>query len=606
MDKIELWIRDFHKPPVYWLNGLQGTGKSTIAQTIAERTFADGQLGASFFCSQFFEDRRNLRFIFPTIATQLARRYTEFRSILVPLVQSDPEIAHESLYIQMDKLIIQPLVKSGISTVIVIDALDECEDDEPASTILSVLGQFVYKIPRVKFFVTGRPEPRILNGFDLPPLANKTDVFVLHGVEQDQVKSDIRLFYERRCSEIKDRHGLDDWPTEEQLDLLCEHAAGLFLYATATARFVDQGNKNPKEQLDRLIQIWESGPEGKTKSRANTRLDSLYMSVLREAFGDNDPKDDPKIRSVLGAMTLAAYHLSPSTIAALLGFDLGDVRHLLSSVHPLLNFLGDVDRPVQPFHSSFPTFIVDPHRCTDPRFYLCPPDQHTGLLVSCLELMNQGLARNICMLPDGVTNSEVEDLEQRVEKYINPALEYACRSWYKHLINGTSAQVLEIVPVLRQFLEGKFLFWLEVLSVLGATREAVGALEVTEKSLEVTEKSLDVRYRSPFVLFPKVYRAGSRWRRLSTLPEIALVSCSHSSTSSTHQHNTFISPRSPYPPQNRSYATCTSNTPVPQRELCGGYRPRGIRFLRPRIKILAVKSLGHRATSSSLSLHMQR
>ena len=161
MDKIELWIRDFHKPPVYWLNGLPGTGKSTIAQTIAERTFADGQLGASFFCSQDFEDRRNLRFIFPTIATQLARRYTEFRSILVPLVQSDPEIAHESLYIQMDKLIIQPLVKSGISTVIVIDALDECEDDEPASAILSVLGQFVYKIPRVKFFVTGRPEPRI-------------------------------------------------------------------------------------------------------------------------------------------------------------------------------------------------------------------------------------------------------------------------------------------------------------------------------------------------------------------------------------------------------------------------------------------------------------
>ena len=140
---------------MYWLNGLAGTGKSTIAQTVAQRTFADGQLGASFFCSRDFEDRSNLRFIFPTIAAQLARRYTEFRSILIPLVQSDPEIVRESLYGQMDKLMVQPLVKSAISTVIVIDALDECKDDEPASAILSVLGQFVNQVPKVKFFLTG-------------------------------------------------------------------------------------------------------------------------------------------------------------------------------------------------------------------------------------------------------------------------------------------------------------------------------------------------------------------------------------------------------------------------------------------------------------------
>ena len=76
-------------------------------------------------------------------------------------MRSDPDIVHETLYGQMDKLIVQPLVKSGISTVIVIDALDECQDDEPASAILSVLGQFVTQVHRVKFFVTSRPEPRI-------------------------------------------------------------------------------------------------------------------------------------------------------------------------------------------------------------------------------------------------------------------------------------------------------------------------------------------------------------------------------------------------------------------------------------------------------------
>ena len=140
LDEIEQWTRDFDKLPVYWLNGLAGTGKSTIAQTIAERKFADGQLGASFFCSRDFGDRSDLQLIFPTLAVQLARKYPAFRSIFVPLVQSDPDIAYDSLYSQLDKLIVQPLRKSAISAVIIIDALDECEDEEPASAILSVLG----------------------------------------------------------------------------------------------------------------------------------------------------------------------------------------------------------------------------------------------------------------------------------------------------------------------------------------------------------------------------------------------------------------------------------------------------------------------------------
>jgi len=145
--EIELWTRNFTRQPIYWLNGLAGTGKSTIAQTIAERVFADGQLGATFFCSRNFEDRSTLQLIFPTIAVQLARKYTEFRFTFAPLVQSNQGIAYESLYNQMNKLIVQPLRESTISTVIVIDALDECKDEDPASEILSVLAEFVSEIP---------------------------------------------------------------------------------------------------------------------------------------------------------------------------------------------------------------------------------------------------------------------------------------------------------------------------------------------------------------------------------------------------------------------------------------------------------------------------
>jgi len=466
---------------------LAGTGKSTIAQTIAERLFADNKLGASFFCSRDFEDRSNLHFIFPTLAVQLARKYTKFRSIFVPLVRSDPGIAYESLYNQMEKLIVQPLVESSISTVIVIDALDECKDEEPASAILSVLGQFVSQIPRVKIFVTGRPEPRIREGFRLPLLEQVTDVFILHEVESNRVNSDIRLFFKHRFAELAGRrHGLGGWPTEEQLDLLCERAAGLFVYAVATVRFIDHRNSSPKKQLDRLLQSPESSVfEGKTKLTANATLDSLYTSILQEAFGDDYPEDDPKVRSVLGAVVLAANPLSPSAIATILGFDIEEVSPILSSVHSLLTLQEDVDGPVRPFHKSFPDFIVNSARFANSRFRVCPPDQHTELLIGCLELMNRNLEQNMCKLPDGVINSEVGDLKGRTKQYIHQPVEYACRSWHKHLVDTTPAHRPEITSALHYFLEGKFIFWLEVLSVLGAAREAVNALEVAARWLDV-------------------------------------------------------------------------------------------------------------------------
>ena len=470
------------------MNGLAGTGKSTIAQTIAERVFANGQLGASFFCSQDFEDRSNLQFIFPTLAVQLARKYTEFRSVLIPSIQSDPGVVDESLYHQMEKLVVQPFKESGVSTVIVIDALDECKDDEPASAILAVLGQFVSEIPKVKFFLTGRPERRIYRGFHLPPMAKAVEKFVLHEVKLNQVGNDIRLFFKHSFLEAAGNwSGLDDWPADDQLDLLCERAGGLFVYAVATVKFINHRNNSPKEQLDRLLESsMDSIREGKVELRKNATLDSLYLSILQEAFSHDDPEDDPRIRSILGAVTLAANPLSPSTIATLLGFNTESTFLRLSSIRSLL-ILQDTNHPVQTFHKSFPDFIVDPNRCISQRFCISPPDYHSELVIGCLELMNQRLEKNMCKLPDAVANHEVIDLQKMTEQHIGDALQYACKSWHKHIVDLHTAPAhrLKLTSILHQFLEDKFLFWLEVLSILGTVRGAIDALEVAAKWLEV-------------------------------------------------------------------------------------------------------------------------
>ena len=226
--------------------------------------------------------------------------------------------------------------------------------------------------------------------------------------------------------------------------------------------------------------------EGTTKFNPSTTLDSLYMTVLQGAFGHGRPEHDPMIRSALGAVVLATNPLSPSSIATLLGIDPTSIFLQLSSIHSLLILQDDVSH-VQPFHKSFPDFIIDPTRCTNERFHISPPSHHLELLLGCLKLMNQRSEKNMCRIPDVVNNSKVDDLQERTRQYIDDGLQYACKSWYKHLVdaNTTPSHVFEITSVLHQFLEKKFLFWLEVLSVLGTVRAAVDALEVAAKWLGV-------------------------------------------------------------------------------------------------------------------------
>ena len=477
LNDIESWTKDFSESPVFWLNGLAGTGKSTIAQTVAERVFADGVLGASFFCSRDFEDRSDLHFIFPTLAFQLAHKYPDFRDHLVSLLQSNPDVVDESLYNQMERLIVEPLQSTDISTVIVVDALDECKDEEPSSAILSVLGRFVEQIPRVKFFITGRPEPRIKSGFRLPLLVDSTNVFVLHDVHPSLINNDIRLFLKHELSELARRCRLDGWPCGNDLDVLCRRAAGLFVYAVATVKFIDSSVHLPERRLDMIINLPEcTDLEGKTRLDQRTTLDSLYASILRTAFGEGDPEVDSKIRSTIGAVVLIVNPLPPSGIAELVGLATREVILFLTLVQSLLALDEDSSQPVKPFHKSFPDFITDPSRCVDARFYICPGNLHLELLTNCLKLMNGKLERNLLSLPDYALNSEVKDLEKRINDRITIALRYACQSWHNHLTE-TRGDVTDVVPHLRVFLEEKFLAWLEVVSVLGAARGAVTALE---------------------------------------------------------------------------------------------------------------------------------
>ena len=464
LDKAEKWTDDSKQPPIFWLHGLAGTGKTAVAQTIAERLFADGHLGASFFCSRNSEDHSNLQLIFPTLAFQLAERYPELAPPLVRLLRTNSDITYQSLQEQMKKFLVEPLRSADISTVIVIDALDECANEGVGPDILSVLGKLVRDIPKVKFFITSRPETHIVTGFH-GPLQDLTDAFILHEVEPDTVNQDIRLFFEYELSKLVQHHdGKEGWPTDEQLNWLCQRADGFFVHAAATVNVLNHHLEAPWDQLESIMESPESTAyEGEVKLKGHRSLDTLYTSILLMSFRDNKPKDDATVRSVLSCVVLATDPLSPHTIATLMGLSDHNVWRVLEFTRSLLVLPSDRNEPVQPFHKSFPDFLTDQNRCANERFYVSP-DCHIELFTCCLRIIGKPL-ENMPPLPDPGPVYGVTQLPRIEPRSICGALRYACRSWYRHLV-VTEDPTPEVLSVLLKFLEENFVFWLVVLEAL--------------------------------------------------------------------------------------------------------------------------------------------
>ncbi|MCJ1349815.1 hypothetical protein MMC31_008056, partial [Peltigera leucophlebia] len=170
--RIQEWAKDANGKPIFWLNGMAGTGKSTIARTVA-RSFADeGHLGASFFFKKGEGDRGTASRFFTTIATDLMAHVPDLISGITKAIDADPAISKKALKDQFQKLILQPLLEirqaplNASRPIIVIDALDECERKEDIQAILYLLAQTKGLGPvSLRVFVTSRPDLPIRLGF---------------------------------------------------------------------------------------------------------------------------------------------------------------------------------------------------------------------------------------------------------------------------------------------------------------------------------------------------------------------------------------------------------------------------------------------------------
>ena len=474
---IMLWVKDPQGQNVFWLNGLAGTGKSTITQSFSEIIANDGFLGASFFCSRDYLDRKELKNIFPTLAYQLACRYPNFRSHIITTLKNDPTLVYSSLISQLEDLLVNPLSRENIPCVIIIDALDECVDDQPASAVLSVLGRFVQQLSPVKFFITGRPEPRIRTGFRLPLLQPLTQIFLLHQVESSSVNNDIQLYLTQRLSMIaKQRSDLDlpnPWPHDYEIRVLTNKSSGLFIFASTLVRFIGSEHHEPNERLQLVV-----SEVGSTTHEGQAGIDSLYYQILRHAFSDaHESKVFDRMRHILGAIILAFNPLSRKELSTILGVPTTLISTTLRHLHSVILVSAGESEEIRVFHKSFPDFLQDYQRCTDFRFHINSTTHHGIIVLGCLRLVGK-LERNPCSLPPFIRNQDVSNLTQVLEHKLGGALRYACSHWARHLsLSSTSYtnQTHQIVPLATTTLESA-LPWIEVMSLENHLDEVIHSI----------------------------------------------------------------------------------------------------------------------------------
>jgi len=108
LNKFKHWTINETERRVYLLTGLAGTGKTTIAKSVAEFAHGDHILGASFFCSRDSDERSNIRHIFPTVAFQLSQFSPPFRAGVITAIKAKPDIGYSLPDEQLNGLIVEP------------------------------------------------------------------------------------------------------------------------------------------------------------------------------------------------------------------------------------------------------------------------------------------------------------------------------------------------------------------------------------------------------------------------------------------------------------------------------------------------------------------
>ena len=450
---------------IFWLAGLAGTGKTSIAVTLS-RILQDAPnvlLGGTFFCSRTANvpELTDARCILPTLATILAERSTAFAEALIEGLNTDSRAALKSVSAQLTALLQQPLAavsSIGHPIVFIIDALDECNDENEIKKLLQAISALKCDAT-VKFILTSRPETHISTS----PISSSdgSSVLRLHTIDTAEVAEDIRLYINNAFSQ----QPLDEtWYTESDVMALADRADGLFIFASTIISYT-LSSRSPKWRTTRLQNILSSV---NTKA-ATAPLDAMYDLVLTRAASTSETEAEEleETKHVLGCILAARAPLSVRALAELLDCKPIDLRESLERLRSVVHVPDEYDQPgLRTLHASFGDYLLE--RAAD-RVRISRTFGDDSLARGCIQLMRRRLHFNVSQ-----SHTSYEPNPPVMPDKITPSLKYACMQWVYHIAKLPHVSMLDD-EIYNNF-RPRFLFWLEVMSVLGHVQRAAAML----------------------------------------------------------------------------------------------------------------------------------
>ncbi|KAH7098430.1 hypothetical protein BKA62DRAFT_622629 [Auriculariales sp. MPI-PUGE-AT-0066] len=330
------WANDPNGPCAFWLSGLAGTGKTTVASSIAEKLVKAGLVVVSFFISRHAGQRSDLYNIVHTLAFELARVNAAARTAILKAFERDPRLHELNLNEQVEHLLLEPLkavsmANSDARIVLILDALDEC--DNPAALVGD--GCLAKLIPalscrdaigKVKVLLTSRPMETIGNALH-PFMLRLGREVKLHEIE---TLGDIHTYLERSMFDLCAHRQLPmSWPSADEISALVKRAGSLFIYAATVIRYISQDEYWPPERLTDLLSTQPASAEDDSPYE---EVDKLYLEVMllfiqrgnRGGSGKQTPLAE-RVRRVVAAVVLQREPMSPQLISALFHIPVGAV-----------------------------------------------------------------------------------------------------------------------------------------------------------------------------------------------------------------------------------------------------------------------------------------
>ncbi|KIL64146.1 hypothetical protein M378DRAFT_78726, partial [Amanita muscaria Koide BX008] len=518
------WVDSLDKPPIFWLHGPAGTGKSTIAHTVAEECRRRGRLGASFFFAHANAECSDPNLFFSTIAYQLSKFDPDLRQHIVDGVKAHPSPQDASIPTQLEEFILTPLRKLSNGParepiIVVVDAFDECSDTRKASEILQLLSAKIPSLPfRLKFFVTSRPEPeiRLILHPDIHRISRSFDL--LRDVDASSTNEDIQRFLRFQLSMIGKEYYLPSWPREMDVETLAQQSGGLFIFAhTAIELIRDKDVMDPESQLAMLKNIGTNGTPA-------FNLNALYSRILWKAMPETASTTvQERVVTIIHAIVGLRAPLALCAIERLLGLDRGNIRSALNQLRSILIVPDNDKETVQVIHPSFARYIADEEACTEKRFVVGGRQLHSQLAKDCLKQMKTHLKQNICDFKDfttveaPITDEETLDLNSQT---LSEELKYSCENFAAHVFFA-DRQDGELCEMVAEWANQYLPYWLEVLALTKSFHNALPSLRLLSNFCGIASAS----HQSPQLLADAIRMVSESYDDIKRFPHQIYTSC---------------------------------------------------------------------------------